>query len=43
MCQFDLSFASKDLFMVAGSKLTFFHNKISDIAFFKLFVHSKGY
>ncbi len=42
MCQFDLSFASKDLFIVAGSKLTFSTIKYSDIAFSKLFVLPKG-
>ncbi len=42
MCQFDLSFATKDLFIVAGSKLTFSIIKYSDIIFSKLFVHPKG-
>ncbi len=43
MCQFDLSFAPKDLFIVAGFKLTFSTIKYSDIAFSKLFVHPKEY
>ncbi len=43
MCQFDLSFAPKDLFIVAGSELTFSTIKYSDITFSKLFVHPKGY
>ncbi len=43
MCQFDLSFALKDLFIDAGSKLTFSTIKYSYIAFSKLFVHPKGY
>ncbi len=37
MCHFDLSFAPKDLFIVAGSKLTFSKIKYSDIAFSKLY------
>ncbi len=43
MCPFDLSFALKDLFIGAGSKLTFSTIIYSDIAFSKLFVHPKRY
>ncbi len=43
MNEFDLSFASNDVFIVAGSKLTFSTIKYSDIAFPKLVVYPKGY
>ncbi len=41
--QFDLSFAAKDLFIVAASRLTFSTIQYLDIAFSKLFVHPNGY
>ncbi len=42
MCQFDLSFATKDHFIIAISKLTFSTIKYSDIAFSKLFMEIYG-
>ncbi len=41
MCQPDLSFVSKYLFIVAGSKLTFSKIKYSDIRFYKFLYTQK--